>query len=94
METRCSVMIGHFNKMDQPHIRIIYLNNGVMIIFLLLLTKTTGLQIPQDLNPLDYSIWDELVHQIKWNKCKSKLTLIQELKRAVKNFRVNVALES
>ena len=33
-----------------------------------------------DLNPLDYSIWDELVHQMKWNKIKSKLTLIQELK--------------
>ena len=47
-----------------------------------------------DLNPLDYSIWDELVHQMKWNKFKSKLTLIQELKRTVKNIRVNVALES
>ena len=31
---------------------------------------------------------------MKWNKIKSKLTLIQELKRAVKNIRVNVALES
>ena len=47
-----------------------------------------------DLNPLDYSIWDELVHQMKWNRIKSKLTLIQELKRAVKNIRVIVALES
>ena len=47
-----------------------------------------------DLNPLDYSIWNELFHQMKWNKIKSKLTLIQELKRAVKNIRVNVALES
>ena len=31
---------------------------------------------------------------MKWNKIKSKLTLVQELKRAVKNIRVNVALES
>ncbi|CAF4456917.1 unnamed protein product, partial [Didymodactylos carnosus] len=37
-----------------------------------------------DLNPLDYIIWDEFVHVINWNKVKSKATLIQELKRAVK----------
>ncbi|CAF4485396.1 unnamed protein product, partial [Rotaria socialis] len=30
-----------------------------------------------DLNPLDYSIWDELVNTINWNKVQSKTTLIQ-----------------
>ncbi|CAF0904727.1 unnamed protein product [Didymodactylos carnosus] len=47
-----------------------------------------------DLNPLDYSIWDEFVHVINWDKVKSKATLIQELKRAVKNIREEVVFES
>ena len=47
-----------------------------------------------DLNPLDYSIWDEFVHQMDWNKVKSKQTLIDELKRAVKKIRATVVFES
>ena len=30
-----------------------------------------------DLNPLDHSIWDELVNVINWDKVKSKTALIQ-----------------
>ncbi|CAM4765452.1 unnamed protein product [Rotaria magnacalcarata] len=33
-----------------------------------------------DLNPLDYSIWDEFVNIINWNKVQSKTTLIQQIK--------------
>ncbi|CAF1513704.1 unnamed protein product [Rotaria magnacalcarata] len=33
-----------------------------------------------DLNHLDYSIWDELVNIINWNKVQSKKTLIQQIK--------------
>ena len=40
-----------------------------------------------DLNPLDYSIWDEFAQQINWAKVKSKKTLIDELKRSVKRIR-------
>ena len=47
-----------------------------------------------DLNPLDYSIWDEFVHQMNWDKVQSKQTLIEELKRAVKRVREQVVLES
>ncbi|CAF1131643.1 unnamed protein product [Didymodactylos carnosus] len=47
-----------------------------------------------DLNHLDYSIWDEFVHVINWDKVKSKATLIQELKRAVKNIQEEVVFES
>ena len=47
-----------------------------------------------DLNPLDYSIWDEFVHQMNWDKVQSKQTLIEELKRAVKRIREEVVLES
>ena len=47
-----------------------------------------------DLNPLDYSIWDEFVQQINWAKVKSKKTLIDELKRSVKRIRDSVVLES
>ena len=47
-----------------------------------------------DLNPLDYSIWDEFVHQLNWNEAQSKKTLIAELKRAVKRIRKEVVLES
>ena len=47
-----------------------------------------------DLNPLDYSIWDGFVYQMDWNKVKSKQTLIDELKRAVKKIRATVVFES
>jgi len=47
-----------------------------------------------DLNPLDYSIWDEFVQQMNWNKVQSKKTLIEELKRAVKRIREEVVFES
>lgn len=47
-----------------------------------------------DLNPLDYSVWDELVHSMRWDNVKSKKTLIDELKRAVKRMRSEVILES
>lgn len=40
-----------------------------------------------DLNPLDYSVWEEFVHAMHWNRVKSKTTLIDELKRAVKRIR-------
>ena len=47
-----------------------------------------------DLNPLDYSIRDEFVHQMNWDKVQSKQTLIEELKRAMKRVREQVVLES
>ncbi|CAF2182362.1 unnamed protein product [Rotaria magnacalcarata] len=47
-----------------------------------------------DLNPLDYSIWDELANAIDWNKVKSKSTLIQQLNSLVKKIRESVAFES
>ena len=47
-----------------------------------------------DLNPLDYSIWDEFVKVIDWNKVKSKATLIQQLKSPLKKIRESVIAES
>jgi transposase len=47
-----------------------------------------------DINPLDYSIWDEFGHQINWAKVQSKKTLINELKLDVKRIRESVVLES
>ena len=47
-----------------------------------------------DLNPLDYSIWDEFAQQINWAKVKSKKTLINERKRSMKRIRDSVMLES
>ena len=49
---------------------------------------------PPNSNPLDYSIWDELVTTINWNKVKSKTTLIQQLKSSFKNIRESVVFES
>jgi hypothetical protein len=46
------------------------------------------------LNPLDYSIWGEFAKTINWKKVTSKDTLIEELKRAVKKFRQDVAVQS
>ncbi|CAF1073942.1 unnamed protein product [Rotaria magnacalcarata] len=47
-----------------------------------------------DLNPLDYSIWDQLVNNINWNKVYSKTTLIKELKLSVKKISESVVFES
>ena len=47
-----------------------------------------------DLNPLDYSIWDELANTIDWNKVSSKSTLIKQLKSSVKKIRNSVVVES
>ncbi|CAF3760617.1 unnamed protein product [Rotaria socialis] len=47
-----------------------------------------------DLNPLDYSIWDQLVNNINWNKVYSKTTLIMELKLSVKKISESVVFES
>lgn len=47
-----------------------------------------------DLNPLDYFVWDEFVHQMNWKNVRSKKSLIAELKRAVKRIRLDKLLES
>ena len=47
-----------------------------------------------DLNPLDYSIWDELANRINWDKVKSKTRLTQQLKSSFKNIRESVVFES
>ena len=47
-----------------------------------------------DLNPLDYCIWNELAQAIKWDIVTSRETLILALKRAVRNIRQDVILES
>ena len=47
-----------------------------------------------DLNPLDYSIWDELAHAVNWDKITSKNTLIIEVKRAAGKIHQQVVFES
>ncbi|KAL4500781.1 hypothetical protein ABPG72_020015 [Tetrahymena utriculariae] len=39
-----------------------------------------------DLNPLDYSVWNEIVNSMKWNKVYSITTLKQQIKAAVKSI--------
>ncbi|CAF1266509.1 unnamed protein product [Didymodactylos carnosus] len=45
-----------------------------------------------DFNSLDYCIWNELVQAMDWRKVTTKLTLITELKRAVKKIRLEVVV--
>ena len=47
-----------------------------------------------DLNPLDYSVWNELVQAIKWDKVTSKYTLKSQIQLAVKKIRQDVVLDS
>ena len=47
-----------------------------------------------DMNPLDYSIWDEFARAIRWDRVETKSSLIDELKRAVHTIRPEVVLES
>ena len=47
-----------------------------------------------NLNSLDYSIWDEFVKVIDWNKVKPKAILIQQLKSSLKKIRESAIVES
>ena len=47
-----------------------------------------------NLSRSDYSICDELVNRINWNKVKSKTRLIQQLKSSFKNIRESFIFES
>ena len=47
-----------------------------------------------DLNTLDYAIWDELAHAIKWDRVTAKKTLIDELKKAAPRIRNEVVQRS
>ena len=46
-----------------------------------------------DLNPLDYSIWNELVTTINWDKFKSKTTLIDQFQSSVRKIRESVVFD-
>ena len=48
------------------------------------INKDTWTENSPDLNPLDYSSWDELTKIINWDNVTSKSSLISELKRSVK----------
>ena len=50
--------------------------------------------LSSDLNPLDYSIWEQFVQQMNWNKVQSKKMSIEELKQAIKWIRQEVIFES
>ena len=45
-------------------------------------------------NPLDYSVWDELAHQVNWDEVTFKITLISKLKCAVRKVSPDVVFES
>ena len=47
-----------------------------------------------DLNPLDYSIWNELVQNIDWGRIITKSTFVCELKLAVIKISVEFLLHS
>ncbi|CAF4656976.1 unnamed protein product [Rotaria sp. Silwood1] len=47
-----------------------------------------------DFYPSDYCIWNELVQAMDWNKIKTKLTLIAELKEAVTKVSTDVVVQS
>ena len=47
-----------------------------------------------DLNPLDYSIWNELVQNMNREKVESKKSLISEIKRSVQKINKEIVFES
>jgi len=47
-----------------------------------------------DLCPLDYSLWNELGNAINWNRATTKVTLIEEIKRAAKKIEQDKILNS
>ena len=67
---------------------------GVLRAFLVSSTRTIDSLNSPELNPLDYSIWDELAHQVNWDAVTSKTTLISELKPAVRKVSPDIVFES
>jgi hypothetical protein len=47
-----------------------------------------------DINPLDYSIWNELCAQMDWSKVTNKKTLIYQIRVGVKKIRTEVVRRS
>lgn len=47
-----------------------------------------------DLNPMDYSIWNEFAQLIDWRVVTSKATLIDALKQAVQEISLDIVFES
>lgn len=47
-----------------------------------------------DLNPLDYCVWSELGEQMNWSRVVNRETLIDEVKRSVKEIRVVIVRRS
>ena len=91
---RVSVIIGLSNRMVPSHRCIVLTQEWCWMNFPSFIDKDHWLPNSPNLNPLDYSIWDEFAQQINWAKVKSKKTLIDELKRSVKRIRDSVVLES
>ena len=59
---------------------IILLKNGAAIF----IDKDHWPSNSPDLNPLDYSIWDELAEGMDWTQISTKQDLIDELRQATK----------
>ena len=91
---RVSVIIGPFKEDGaKPH-TYVSTQEWCPMNFSSFIDKDHWLPNSPDLNPLDYSIWDEFAQQINWAKVKSKKTLIDELKRSVKRIRDSVVFKS
>jgi hypothetical protein len=47
-----------------------------------------------DLNPLDYSVWNEIVQGMNWDNVECKESLKREILRSVRKIRAQVVLDS
>ena len=90
MATRSSATTEHFSKIIQDLTFIILLKNGAAIF----IDKDHWPSNSPDLNPLDYSIWDELAEGMDWTQISTKQDLIDELRQAPKKVRQTVVFES
>ena len=88
------VATGSFNRMAPSLIRHHLTQQWCRENFPSFLDNDCCLRNSPDLNPLDHSIWDELVNTINWNKVKWKATLIQQLKSSFKNIGESFVFES
>ena len=90
----CLESIELSSKTVERHTFVQNHRNGKVSTFLVSSTKTIGSSANSpDLNPLDYSIWNELAHEVNWDTVTSKTTLISELKPAVRKVSPDVVFE-
>lgn len=82
-------------KLTEGHkIRRVQFSNWIRNNFKKSDTSRIKVELSRDLNPLDYSIWNEIVQGMNWDRVECKESLKAQIMLSVKKIRPQVVLDS